>query len=183
MLFPLVSKILHTAAQPNGQGEFQHRPTPEAGLFLLEYDKKALEGRIYPTRLHTIPEKRKRKWVVRLNYLRCYSIWSMLLMFFPAAVRRIPFPRPHIRFSTWSRRLMKGHKWECFVLELSFLGWDLLGILTLGVSDTPHQVHHRHMPPFLHPQQKPDPLPRHLLIAAALQKHPQNLSDIFFTAP
>lgn len=50
--------------------------------FLLEYDKKALEGRIYPTRLHPIPEKRKRKWVVSLNYLRCYSVWSVVLMFF-----------------------------------------------------------------------------------------------------
>ena len=28
--------------------------------FLLEYDRKALEGQIYPTRLHPIPEKRKR---------------------------------------------------------------------------------------------------------------------------
>ena len=36
---------------------------------------------------------------------------------------------------TLSRRLMKGHKWECFVLELSFLGWDLLGILTLGAAN------------------------------------------------
>ncbi len=50
--------------------------------FLLEYDKKALEGKIYPTRLHPIPEKRKRKWVVSLNYLRCYSVWSVVLMFF-----------------------------------------------------------------------------------------------------
>ena len=30
---------------------------------------------------------------------------------------------------------MYGHKWECFVAELSFLLWDILGILTLGVSD------------------------------------------------
>lgn len=34
---------------------------------------------------------------------------------------------------TLSRKMMKGHKWECFVFELSFLGWELLGILTLGV--------------------------------------------------
>lgn len=33
-----------------------------------------------------------------------------------------------------SRRMMKGHKWECFVFELSFLGWDLLGALTLGLT-------------------------------------------------
>ena len=34
-----------------------------------------------------------------------------------------------------SRRMMQGHKWECFVFELSFIGWDVLGILTLGLSD------------------------------------------------
>lgn len=35
---------------------------------------------------------------------------------------------------TLSRKLMDGHKWECFLFELSFLGWDLLGLLTLGIS-------------------------------------------------
>lgn len=33
-----------------------------------------------------------------------------------------------------SRRMMKGHKWECFVFELSFLLWDLLGMVTLGLA-------------------------------------------------
>lgn len=32
-----------------------------------------------------------------------------------------------------SREMMKGHKWEFFVLGLSFIGWLLLGILTLGI--------------------------------------------------
>jgi len=36
---------------------------------------------------------------------------------------------------TLSRRMMDGHKWECFVLELSFLGWSLLGVLTAGISE------------------------------------------------
>lgn len=34
-----------------------------------------------------------------------------------------------------SRRMMKGHKWECFKLEFSFLPWDLLGIVTFGFLD------------------------------------------------
>lgn len=34
---------------------------------------------------------------------------------------------------TLSWRMMKGHKWECFVFELSFLGWEFLGLLTMGV--------------------------------------------------
>lgn len=50
--------------------------------FLLEYDREALEGRLYPTRLHPVPEKRKEKWVGSLNYLRYYSVWSLVMMFF-----------------------------------------------------------------------------------------------------
>lgn len=33
-----------------------------------------------------------------------------------------------------SKRLMSGHKGELFVLQLSFLGWILVGILCLGVG-------------------------------------------------
>ena len=35
---------------------------------------------------------------------------------------------------TASRELMDGHKGELFVLELSFFGWMLLNILTLGIG-------------------------------------------------
>lgn len=33
-----------------------------------------------------------------------------------------------------SKRIMQGHKWELFVLYLSFLGWILLAILTFGIG-------------------------------------------------
>ena len=32
-----------------------------------------------------------------------------------------------------SNELMKGHKWEYFVLNLSFIGWALLVPFTLGL--------------------------------------------------
>lgn len=35
---------------------------------------------------------------------------------------------------TLSRRMMKGHKWECFLFHLSFAGWYILGMLTFGLS-------------------------------------------------
>lgn len=35
---------------------------------------------------------------------------------------------------TLSRKMMKGHKWECFVLELTFAGWYFLGMITFGLS-------------------------------------------------
>ena len=32
-----------------------------------------------------------------------------------------------------SKRMMKGHKWELFVFQLSFIGWHILSLLTCGV--------------------------------------------------
>ena len=34
-----------------------------------------------------------------------------------------------------SRDMMYGHKMECFILELSFIGWNMLGVLTFGISN------------------------------------------------
>lgn len=34
---------------------------------------------------------------------------------------------------TMSRRLMKGHKLDAFVLDLSFIGWNILSALTFGI--------------------------------------------------
>lgn len=36
--------------------------------------------------------------------------------------------------STRSREMMKGHKFDLFYLDLSFIGWFLLGILTFGIG-------------------------------------------------
>lgn len=33
-----------------------------------------------------------------------------------------------------SKRMMYGHRWELFVLQLSFIGWEILGCLTLGIG-------------------------------------------------
>ena len=32
-----------------------------------------------------------------------------------------------------SREMMKGYKWDYFVFELSFIGWIILGVFTLGI--------------------------------------------------
>ena len=33
-----------------------------------------------------------------------------------------------------SKAMMKGHKWELFLLHLTFIGWTVLGILSLGIG-------------------------------------------------
>ena len=44
---------------------------------------------------------------------------------------------------TLSRKMMKGHKWEYFVFQLSFIGWHLLSAIVFGLLDifytTPYQ--------------------------------------------
>ena len=32
-----------------------------------------------------------------------------------------------------SKKMMKGIKWKTFILDLSFLGWELLSIFTFGL--------------------------------------------------
>ncbi len=41
----------------------------------------------------------------------------------------------YMEYITKSREMMKGHKMDYFVLQLSFIGWHLLAILTLGLLE------------------------------------------------
>ena len=34
---------------------------------------------------------------------------------------------------TRSREMMNGNKWRAFVLDLSFIGWEILSVLSLGI--------------------------------------------------
>lgn len=34
-----------------------------------------------------------------------------------------------------SRRMMNGHKWQCFLYHVSFLPWIILGMITFGISN------------------------------------------------
>ena len=34
-----------------------------------------------------------------------------------------------------SKKLMMGNKWKTFVLDLSFIGWYLVGAITLGIGN------------------------------------------------
>ncbi len=36
--------------------------------------------------------------------------------------------------TSYSKKIMEGHKWDYFIFEMSFLGWILLGIITLGIA-------------------------------------------------
>lgn len=70
-------------------------------------------------------------------------LWSLLLVI-PGIVksysyRMVPYLiADHPELSTreildLSRAMMQGNKWEAFVLDLSFIGWNILTCLTLGL--------------------------------------------------
>ncbi|MCR5576748.1 MAG: DUF975 family protein [Oscillospiraceae bacterium] len=70
-------------------------------------------------------------------------LWSLLLIV-PGIIkaysyRMVPYilaehpEMPAAEIITRSREMMDGQKWNAFVLDLSFIGWFLLSILTLGI--------------------------------------------------
>ena len=70
-------------------------------------------------------------------------LWSLLLII-PGIIKSISYSMtpyiladcPNVKARDalkLSMRMMNGHKWEYFVMGLSFLGWILLSALTLGI--------------------------------------------------
>lgn len=81
-------------------------------------------------------------WVMFLKTLYIFG-WS-LLFFIPGIVKAysymlVPYivaenpSLDHKRVFQLSREMMYGHKWDAFVLELSFMGWFLLASFTGGI--------------------------------------------------
>lgn len=71
-------------------------------------------------------------------------LW-MLLLIIPGIIKAISYsmsyyiladnPNVGIRNAlNLSKQLMNGFKWKLFVLQLSFIGWGILSILTLGIG-------------------------------------------------
>ena len=70
-------------------------------------------------------------------------LWSLLLII-PGIIKTFSYAMtpyiladcPNVKAKDalkLSMRIMKGHKWELFVFDLSFIGWYLLSILTVGI--------------------------------------------------
>ena len=82
-------------------------------------------------------------------------LWSLLLIV-PGVIKTLAFSQayfvllenPNMSASDIlkkSESMMNNHKWEMFVLMLSFLGWLLLGSITLGILNilyvTPYMLY------------------------------------------
>lgn len=73
--------------------------------------------------------------VVALGYI-CFIIPGIILILSYSLVPIILIKKPElgiVETLKYSREKMKGHKLDTFVLGLSFIGWTILGTLTLGI--------------------------------------------------
>lgn len=72
------------------------------------------------------------------------TLWALLLIV-PGIIKAISYSQtnfilkdqPELKYNAAIERsmaMMKGHKMEYFLLNLSFIGWVLLGILTFGIG-------------------------------------------------
>lgn len=71
-------------------------------------------------------------------------LWSLLLII-PGIIKSLAYSqfffllRDHPEYSiteaiTESRKIMTGYKWKYFLLNLSFIGWGILALITLGIG-------------------------------------------------
>ncbi len=83
--------------------------------------------------------------VVKTMFLRGFYVflWTLLLVI-PGIIKTYEYrmvdyilaehpDMPTREVLNLSRQMMMGHKWNTFVLDMSFFGWALLGALTWGV--------------------------------------------------
>ena len=70
-------------------------------------------------------------------------LWSLLFVI-PGIIKGISYSQSYFILAenpdmtasealNESKRIMDGHKWEYFVLQLSFLGWTILASFTFGI--------------------------------------------------
>ncbi len=64
------------------------------------------------------------------SYSQTYYVYKDMLAATPDGQ-----PKPRLLDAiTRSRQLMVGHKWQLFVIQLSFLGWGILSAITMGIG-------------------------------------------------
>ena len=102
------------------------------------YEKVPLQRFLYLLR---VKKWLRVAWAMLVKYI-FLSLWSLTIV--GGVIKRysyylVPYilaedPALSARQAiTLSRRMMDGHKWECFVFELTFIGWAALGALTMGL--------------------------------------------------
>ena len=118
-------------------------------IYQVSMKRVFMEGRKYdivkPNRaafLFKTKKVIKATWTITLALIYKYLWWltvigGIIKSYSYALVPYIVAENPDIKANeaiTLSRKMMNGYKFKLFVFRISFIGWDILDILTLGVS-------------------------------------------------
>lgn len=118
-------------------------------IYTITMKRVFMEGRTYDvvkTNRATFLFKTKKtvKSCITITLVQIYQyLWYLTIIggiiksFSYALVPYIVAENPDIdanKAITLSRKMMKGYKWKLFTLYLTFIGWDILDIITLGLS-------------------------------------------------
>ena len=102
------------------------------------YERVTVQRFIYPLRSRTWPQLAWNMFV-RSFYMFFWSLTIVGAVIKHYSYSMLPYimaENPKIKANqaiTLSRQMMKGHKWELFVADCSFLGWSILDLLTVGL--------------------------------------------------
>ncbi len=85
--------------------------------------------------------------VVKTVFLRdLYIVLWGLLLIIPGIIKSYENPEMNTKdVFAMSRDMMRGNKWRAFVLDLSFLGWHLLSLITIGLAGIFYVFPYRNM--------------------------------------
>ncbi|MCH1736585.1 MULTISPECIES: DUF975 family protein [Bacilli] len=65
--------------------------------------------------------------------IKSYS-YSQTYMIYYDTIQQTGHEPKYLETITASRELMHGHKWQLFLLDISFIGWHILSVVTLGIG-------------------------------------------------
>ena len=108
--------------------------------FIENRDHKTSVGQVF----YSFKNGRYGSTVLVMFFRELYVFLWTLLFIIPGIIKSYAYTLvPYImaenteldrkRALEMSRDMMKGHKWELFVLQFSFIGWHILGAITLGI--------------------------------------------------
>lgn len=114
------------------QRDLNHRPTVSPFTELKTYGSKALIKYIQIIVLQNIFVTLWYMLLLIPGMIKRFSYSQALYLYHDDLVNHRP-ERRAIDYITLSRQMMDGYKADLFWLRLSFIGWHILAILTLGI--------------------------------------------------
>ena len=121
--------------------------TPIIALLAIHFYTKMREGLVGSNTdiFYGLPTKKIGLAILSTVIARVFTLLCTLLLIIPGIIKSLAYSqivyiiydKPNISAMdaiTESEEIMEGHKGDLFILALTFIGWDLLVLITLGIA-------------------------------------------------